>query len=90
MSLKNTDISKVKRLSLKEVKLPAPELKAEATKVDRPPTAEEIAFINKDVKHWRNTIKYKWQLIRLIKVRFIEQTGGEWTEAIDEYINKVI
>ncbi len=44
MSLKNTDISKVKRLSLKEVKLPAPELKAETTKVDRPPTAEEIAL----------------------------------------------
>jgi hypothetical protein len=44
LSLKNTDISKVKRLSLKEVKLPAPELRAEPTKIDRPTTAEEIAL----------------------------------------------
>ena len=48
MSLLSTDITKVKRLSLKEVKLPAPELRdIEPTppiKVERPPTDEEIAY----------------------------------------------
>jgi len=48
MSLLSTDIAKVKRLSLKEVKLPAPELRdIEPTppiKVERPPTDEEIAY----------------------------------------------
>ena len=48
MSLLSTDITKVKRLSLKEVKLPAPELRdIEPTppiKVERPPTDEDIAY----------------------------------------------
>jgi len=47
MSLLSTDISKVKRLSLREVKLPAPELRVEPLTpilVERPPTNEEIAY----------------------------------------------
>lgn len=49
MSLLSTDITKVKRLSLREVKLPAPERRVEPVttiQVERPPTAEEIAFSN--------------------------------------------
>jgi hypothetical protein len=41
MSLLTTDITKVKRLSLKEVKLPA---KVKPTQVERPPSTEEIAY----------------------------------------------
>ena len=47
MSLLSTDITKVKRLSLKEVKLPAPELRVEPItpiQVERPPSDEEIAY----------------------------------------------
>ena len=47
MSLLSTDIAKVKRLSLREVKLPAPELRVEpitSILVERPPTDEEIAY----------------------------------------------
>lgn len=47
MSLLSTDITKVKRLSLREVKLPAPELRVEPITpilVERPPTDEEIAY----------------------------------------------
>ena len=47
MSLLSTDITKVKRLSLKEVKLPASEVRVEPITpilVERPPTDEEIAY----------------------------------------------
>jgi len=47
MSLLSTDITKVKRLSLKEAKLPAPEIKEPKVKpiqVEKPPTDEEIAY----------------------------------------------
>lgn len=47
MSLLSTDITKLKRLSLGEVKLPATELRIEPItplRVDRPPTDEEIAY----------------------------------------------
>lgn len=47
MSLRNTDITKVKRLSIREVKLPAPEVKVQTTTsllVERPPTDDEIAY----------------------------------------------
>jgi hypothetical protein len=47
MSLLSTDITKVKKLSLKEVKLPAPELRVEPITpilVERPPSDEEIAY----------------------------------------------
>jgi len=47
MSLLSTDITKVKRLSLLEVKLPAPERRVEPITpifVERPPTNEEIAY----------------------------------------------
>ena len=47
MSLLSTDITKVKRLSLKEIKLPAPELRVELITpilVERPPSNEEIAY----------------------------------------------
>jgi hypothetical protein len=47
MSLLSTDIAKVKRLSLREVKLPTTERRVELITpvlVDRPPTAEEIAY----------------------------------------------
>lgn len=47
MSLLSTDITKVKRLSLREVKLPAPEVRVEPITpilVERPPTDEEIAY----------------------------------------------
>lgn len=47
MSLLSTDITKVKRLSLREVKLPAPEIRVEPITpilVERPPIDEEIAY----------------------------------------------
>jgi len=47
MSLLSTDITKVKRLSLREVKLPTPELRVEPITpilVERPPSDEEIAY----------------------------------------------
>lgn len=47
MSLLSTDITKVKRLSLREVKLPAPEVRVEPITpilVEKPPTDEEIAY----------------------------------------------
>lgn len=47
MSLLSTDITKVNRLSLREVKLPAPERRVEPITpilVERPPTDEEIAY----------------------------------------------
>ena len=47
MSLLSTDITKVKRLSLREIKLPAPELRVEPITpilVDKPPSDEEIAY----------------------------------------------
>ena len=47
MSLLSVDITKVKRLSLREVKLPAPERRVEPVtpiQVERPPTDEEIAY----------------------------------------------
>lgn len=47
MSLLSTDITKVKRLSLREVKIPTPELRVEpitSTTVERPPSDEEIIY----------------------------------------------
>ena len=47
MSLLSTDIAKVKRLSLREVKLPTPERRVEPITpilVERPPTDEEIVY----------------------------------------------
>jgi hypothetical protein len=44
MSLHSTNISKVKRLSLKEVRLPAPLPPPEPLIKDLPPTPEEIAY----------------------------------------------
>lgn len=47
MSLLSTDIAKVKRLSIREVKLPAPEVNEPERKPiqpERPPTDEEIAY----------------------------------------------
>jgi hypothetical protein len=47
MSLLSTDIAKVKRLSLRDVKLPTIERKVEPITpilVERPPTDEEIAY----------------------------------------------
>lgn len=45
MSLLSIDIAKLKRLPLKEVKLPAPELRvAPAILVERPQTDEDIAY----------------------------------------------
>jgi hypothetical protein len=45
MSLLSTDITKVKRLSLREVRLPAPDSRVDLiTLIERPPTDEEIAY----------------------------------------------
>jgi hypothetical protein len=47
MSLLSTDIAKVKRISFKEARLPAPELRVEPITpilVERPPSDEEIAY----------------------------------------------
>ena len=47
MSLLSTDITKVKRLSLREVKLPTTERRVEpitSIQIERPPTDEEIAY----------------------------------------------
>lgn len=44
MSLLSTDIAKIKRLSLKDVKLPATDRRAEPILVERPPTDEEIVY----------------------------------------------
>ena len=49
MSLLSIDITKVKRLSLQEVRLPTTEQRVEAItplQVERPPTPEEIAYSN--------------------------------------------
>ena len=49
MSLLSTDIAKVKRLSLREVKLPTTERRVDPITpilVERPPTDEEIAYSN--------------------------------------------
>lgn len=49
MSLLSIDITKVKRLSLKEIRLPAQEPRREAytpIQVEKPPTDEEIAYSN--------------------------------------------
>lgn len=49
MSLLSTDITKVKRLSLQEVRLPTTERRVEAItplQVERPPTPEEITYSN--------------------------------------------
>ena len=45
MSLSSTDITKRKRLSLRKVNLPAPEVRKEPTKApQKPPTQEEVAY----------------------------------------------
>jgi len=44
MSLLSTDITKVKRLSIKEAKLPAKKLRVDPIQVERPPSDEEIAY----------------------------------------------
>lgn len=44
MSLLSTDIAKVKKLSLREVKLPTIDRRVEPILVERPPTDEEIAY----------------------------------------------
>ena len=44
MSLLSTDITKVKRLSLREVKLPEVRVEPTTILVERPPTDEEIAY----------------------------------------------
>ena len=50
MSLLSIDISKVRRFSLREVKLPTPELRnidpPKPIKVEKPPTDEQIAYSN--------------------------------------------
>lgn len=46
MSLLSTDITQVKRLSLKEVKLPTTELRVEPIQVETAPTNEEIVYSN--------------------------------------------
>jgi hypothetical protein len=46
MSLRSVDISKVRRLSLRDVKLPATEVRVDTPtlRIDRPPTDEEITY----------------------------------------------
>lgn len=44
MNLLSTDITRIQKLSLKEVKLPTPERIAEPIKRETPPTAEEKAY----------------------------------------------
>lgn len=46
MSLRSVDISKVRRLSLRDVKLPATEVRVDTPtlRIDRPPTEEEITY----------------------------------------------
>jgi hypothetical protein len=44
MSLRSVDITKVKKLSLGEVRLQAPEVAPEPTVIKKPPTEEEIAY----------------------------------------------
>lgn len=45
MSLRSVDISKVRRLSLRDVKLPAPDVRVDTpVQRDRPPTEEEITY----------------------------------------------
>jgi len=64
MSLLSTDITKVKRLSLREVKLPATELRVEPItpiQVERPPSEEEILYskflaINPSLEEFINTL----------------------------------
>lgn len=44
MRLRSTDITKVKRLSLREVKLPAPEVRVEPNTTESSPTDEDIIY----------------------------------------------
>jgi hypothetical protein len=64
MKLLSIDITKVKRLSLREVKLPATELRVEPITpilVERPPSDEDIAYskllaINPFIEEWANSL----------------------------------
>jgi hypothetical protein len=93
-SLLSTDITKVKRLSLKDVKLLPTELKVEVKKIDTPLQSEDYDFINKDIKHWRSTIVNTLQLLNLIKIRYEEQTKKTWsdkhTKTFETIVNRVI
>lgn len=54
MSLLSTDITKVKRLSLREVKLPAPEVRLDSITpilVEVPPTDEDLVYSDMIVKN---------------------------------------
>jgi hypothetical protein len=90
-TLKSIDIAKVNRLSLKDVKLPAQEVKAQPLQVERPPTDAEIAFnktaLNNPVlKAIAERLDLK--ILRVIKLLDEE---GRYTkrEAIDQIKEKV-
>jgi RNA-binding protein YhbY len=91
MNLKSIDIAKVKRLSLKDVKLPAQEVKAQPLQVERPPTDAEIAFnktaLNNPVfKAIAERLDLK--ILRVVKL-LDEERRYTKREAIDQIIERV-
>jgi hypothetical protein len=79
MSLLSTDITKLKRLSLGEVKLPATELRIEPItplRVERPPTDEEIAY--------SKLVASNPILAELVgRLELVSSETGEWIKKIE-------
>jgi ribosomal protein S8E len=83
MSLLSTDITKVKRLSLREIKPPAPELRVDpitSIQVDRPPTVGEIdklKLIAQTVVEGENSYKKEEIIAKIIEVTKVSQERAE-------------
>lgn len=91
MSLLSTDITKIKRLSLKEVKLPAQEIKAQPLQVEKPLTEIEIAF-NKTALNYPIFKALAETLdLKVVRVRKLLKEERSYTkiEAIEEIREKI-
>lgn len=82
MSLLFTDITKVKRLSIRDVKLPAPELRVDpitSIQVDRPPTFGEIELklIAQRVIEGENSYNKEEIIAKIIEVTKVSQERAE-------------
>jgi len=92
MSLKDLSITKVKRLSLREVKLPAPEIKVEPILVDPHPMEEDLSFMPIDTNLLYPPIlrcfKPNSKLYKL-EDEFIRTKGGSNRVDIINYLDKV-
>jgi hypothetical protein len=83
MSLLSTDITKVKRLSIREVKLPAPKLRVDpitSIQVDKPPTVQEIdklKIIAQRVIEGENSYNREEIIAKIIEVTEVSQERAE-------------